>query len=362
MSDNDFFDSSDYQQTSGTRARAASINAALDAIDAGFQKLPDEADIKRGTINYTATDTGAANAYVVSIPSAPTAFVDGMQVVFKAVATNTGASTINVNALGVKNIKRQDGSALISGDIQAGKICQLRYNSTSAQFEVQSSIGVASGAGTMAAQNANAVSITGGTVTGITDLAVADGGTGASSASGALTNLGLTASASEINTACDGITASAAEINTACDGVTATAAEINRACAGIAATAAEINTACDGVTATAAELNKAADGIGTTIPRMVILTIGDWNMDSTASVNVAHGLSFSKIIGVTGTVRNDANNAKYPISSTAGGNLAISSIDGTNITLTRDGSGTFDSTSFDSTSYNRGYLIVSYID
>lgn len=34
--------------------------------------------------------------------------------------------------------------------------------------------------GTMAAQNANAVAITGGTVTGITDLAVADGGTGVS--------------------------------------------------------------------------------------------------------------------------------------------------------------------------------------
>lgn len=34
--------------------------------------------------------------------------------------------------------------------------------------------------GTMASQNANAVAITGGSITGITDLAVADGGTGAS--------------------------------------------------------------------------------------------------------------------------------------------------------------------------------------
>ena len=45
------------------------------------------------------------------------------------------------------------------------------------------------GLGTIATQNANAVSITGGTITGITDLAVADGGTGASTAAGAMVNL-----------------------------------------------------------------------------------------------------------------------------------------------------------------------------
>lgn len=47
------------------------------------------------------------------------------------------------------------------------------------------------GLGTIATQNANNVSITGGSIAGITDLAVADGGTGASTAAGARENLGL---------------------------------------------------------------------------------------------------------------------------------------------------------------------------
>jgi hypothetical protein len=59
----------------------------------------------------------------------------------------------------------------------------------------RTNLGLASGAtttvGTMAVQNANLVSITGGSITGITDLALADGGTGASDAANARINLGL---------------------------------------------------------------------------------------------------------------------------------------------------------------------------
>jgi hypothetical protein len=46
------------------------------------------------------------------------------------------------------------------------------------------------GLGTIATQAASAVAITGGSISGITDLAIADGGTGSSTASGARTNLG----------------------------------------------------------------------------------------------------------------------------------------------------------------------------
>jgi hypothetical protein len=47
--------------------------------------------------------------------------------------------------------------------------------------------------GTMSTQNANAVAITGGTIVGITDLAVADGGTGASTLTGVVVGNGTSA-------------------------------------------------------------------------------------------------------------------------------------------------------------------------
>jgi hypothetical protein len=54
--------------------------------------------------------------------------------------------------------------------------------------------------GTIATQDASSVAITGGSVTGITDLAVVDGGTGASNISDARTNLGAASSATTIST------------------------------------------------------------------------------------------------------------------------------------------------------------------
>jgi hypothetical protein len=59
--------------------------------------------------------------------------------------------------------------------------------------DARTNLGLATGAtttvGTMSTQNANAVAITGGTVVGITPLAVADGGTGGATAAVARTNL-----------------------------------------------------------------------------------------------------------------------------------------------------------------------------
>jgi hypothetical protein len=54
-----------------------------------------------------------------------------------------------------------------------------------------SGVRAALGLGSMALQDAGSISISGGTISGITDLAIEDGGTGASSAADARTNLGL---------------------------------------------------------------------------------------------------------------------------------------------------------------------------
>lgn len=83
------------------------------------------------------TDSGAADAYVLSVigsKQAPPAYTDGFAVSFIAGNDNTGASTINVAGLGVKNIKLADGSDPDAGDISGRTQCV--YDSGNDWFEL----------------------------------------------------------------------------------------------------------------------------------------------------------------------------------------------------------------------------------
>lgn len=77
-----------------------------------------------------ADDGGAADAYTVTLSPAPTSYTKGLMVLFKAANTNTGASTINVNSLGTKNILRKGGGSLEAGDILANALILLVYDGT----------------------------------------------------------------------------------------------------------------------------------------------------------------------------------------------------------------------------------------
>lgn len=93
-----------------------------------------------------------------------------------------------------------------------------------------------------------------------------------------------------------------------------------------------------------------------------IIEIGDWNMDSTDFVNIAHGVDYSKIISVQAIIKNDLDSYSVNLAGTSTGGLGMGSIYtyATYILLARMTSGYFDHTDYDSVSYNRGYILIQY--
>lgn len=80
-----------------------------------------------------AADTGAANAYVVTLAPPLTTHVVGMPIRVKIANINTGASTFNPGP-GAVNITTRDGSALIGGELQAGALAEFVYDGTHYQL------------------------------------------------------------------------------------------------------------------------------------------------------------------------------------------------------------------------------------
>lgn len=72
--------------------------------------------------------TGTANTYAVSFNPAPTAYVEGMAVAFKVPVASNAASTLNVNSLGAKGIKKANGTDVTN--LKAGGIYTVRYDGT----------------------------------------------------------------------------------------------------------------------------------------------------------------------------------------------------------------------------------------
>ena len=90
-------------------------------------------------------DSGTANAYVLSAIGsrlAPNAYSEGMEIRFRATNANTGASTVNVAGLGVKNIKQADGSTdLTAADISPNFDTRARYDGTVFRLSNVSDVG-----------------------------------------------------------------------------------------------------------------------------------------------------------------------------------------------------------------------------
>lgn len=113
----------------GTRVLAAFLNKI-------FNHRHDGRDEDGSAPSNYATDTGTANAYVIALTPPLSAHVTGMQLMFYALAANTGASTLAVDGLAPAEIVDMGGNALSVGAIrQGGLVCVVwdgaRYCMTS---------------------------------------------------------------------------------------------------------------------------------------------------------------------------------------------------------------------------------------
>lgn len=109
-----------------------------------------------------------------------------------------------------------------------------------------------------------------------------------------------------------------------------------------------------------------ATNIPTTDGRTILtklIDIGDWNMDSTETIDIAHGLTSTKIINVIGMVRSDDDSVRYGIDPgfSTGSRVYVSETNAINVRLARAVGGGTDNAGYDATSYNRGWLIIQYL-
>jgi len=80
----------------------------------------------RDNVRNVLADSGGANAYSVSQSSVSI----GRPIYFRAANTNTGASTLNTAATGVKNLVNSDGSALSASQVRANNALLVTYDGT----------------------------------------------------------------------------------------------------------------------------------------------------------------------------------------------------------------------------------------
>ncbi len=85
------------------------------------------------------SDGGAADAYILSTiggKQSILAYLDGVEINFIADNDNTGASTVNVNTIGVVDLNDSSGAALSGGEIQAGNFIKAAYNLVAGHFRL----------------------------------------------------------------------------------------------------------------------------------------------------------------------------------------------------------------------------------
>ena len=166
------------------------VNTDLDLVDALFAAAGTGTSVGlnvgagktlavAGTLTATGTTNLTSPAVTTSLTTPSTTFA----------LVNATATTVNLaGAATAVNIGAATGTATVNNTTLAAKA--ITASTTLAVTGISTLTGaVTATAGVTGPITSSSVAITGGSITGITDLAVADGGTGASTAAAALNNL-----------------------------------------------------------------------------------------------------------------------------------------------------------------------------
>ncbi len=98
-------------------------------------------------------------------------------------------------------------------------------------------------------------------------------------------------------------------------------------------------------------------GSGAGVLNKKIIEIGVWEMYGTASLIKAHGLSWGKIRSVYALIKNDMLTGRYSLERD--GYIVVTE---TNIELYRNASGFFASADFNAPTFERGWIVIEYVD
>jgi hypothetical protein len=176
-------------------------------ITAAGKALLDDANASAQRTTLGLGSIATQNSSSVSITGGSIAGITDLAIADGGTGQSTRQSAMDALAGSVTNgqFLRGDGANVLMAAIKASDVPTLNQNTTGTASNVTGTVAVVNGGtgattasdartnlglGTIATQSSASVSITGGSIAGITDLAVADGGTGASTAANALTNLG----------------------------------------------------------------------------------------------------------------------------------------------------------------------------
>ncbi|NRT78107.1 hypothetical protein [Clostridium beijerinckii] len=130
------------------------INNNMDIIDNTMKSQSNKISaLNSDRIYYGGTSTGSGNAYTITIDPNVTSYSEPLAISFKANYSSTGNTTINVNNLGAKAIKKANGNNVTN--LIAGSIYTMRYNGTNFILQGEGGSGNATASDILAGKTAS---------------------------------------------------------------------------------------------------------------------------------------------------------------------------------------------------------------